>query len=189
MQDARGYQIAVGGVSLALVAFAIAAAVILATGHDPTQSLWTIASGLAGALVGILAPSPSEAKAGAAGAPAAATQVEAAAASQQAAEAYRVQATQAQTANDPAGAAAAARNADLAAANATARAAEARNVGGARWSASVALLLLLFVGCEVIVLFTHAPYWTADVGKQLQALAAAAAGGAIGLLAPSPSKS
>lgn len=189
MQNARGYEIAVGGVGLALVAFAIAAAVILGNGHDPTQPFWTIASGLAGALIGILAPSPGETKAGAAGGAAVATHVEAATAAKDSAQAYRAAAAQAQGANDPAGAAAAARNADLAAQSATAHATDAKSVGAARWSVSVGLLLLVFVACEVVVLFTHAPYWAADVGKQLQTLAAAAAGGAIGLLAPSPAKS
>ena len=55
---------AVGGVGLALIAFLIAGAVIGASGHakEMVAEYWTIGASLAGALVGIIAPSPRQKK-------------------------------------------------------------------------------------------------------------------------------
>ncbi len=60
MEDVWGYRIAVAGVGAALVAFLIGAAIIAAGGNPvPTQYL-SVGSGLAGGLLGILAPSPTK---------------------------------------------------------------------------------------------------------------------------------
>jgi hypothetical protein len=182
-----GYRIGVGGVGVALVFFAIAAAVILATGHDPTQAFWTIASGLAGALVGIVAPSPSEAKAGPAGREAVQAHVAAAAAASAGAAARQAEAEQALANHQPARAAAAASDADTLAQAASTRANAAAAVGRGV-SPAMILLLVVFVGCELVVLLDHSKHFTPDISKQLQAFATAAAGAAIGLLAPSPTK-
>jgi hypothetical protein len=56
--DKTAYQIAVGAVGLALVAFLIGAAWIAAGGNPVPTQYWSTGSGLAGALIGILAPSP-----------------------------------------------------------------------------------------------------------------------------------
>jgi hypothetical protein len=186
VQDEVGYHIAIGGVGLALVTFAIGAGVTFATGHQPTQDYWTITSGLAGALVGILAPTPSAAKAGPAGADAAHAHVEAAAAAGQRAAMRRTEAESAAAQSNAAAAAAASRDADLAAQIAEAHAKAAKPGGKLPISASVAILLLIAAACEVALLFFHPEHLTPALSKQLQAFAAAAAGGAIGLLAPSP---
>src|SRR4029077_19090809 len=61
MEDVWGYRIAVAGVGTSLVAFLIGAAIIAAAGNPvPTQYL-SVGSGLAGGLLGILAPSPTKA--------------------------------------------------------------------------------------------------------------------------------
>jgi hypothetical protein len=180
-----GYRLAVMGVGLALVAFAIASGVILASGHDPTQAFWTVVTGLAGALVGILAPTPSVAKAGPAGPDAIHAHVAAAAAARQVAQARSTQAAQAAAVNDVAAAAAASRDADLAASAADGHAAKAKP-GRVPLSLSVAVLLAIAIACELMLLFFHPEHLTPDLSKQLQAFAAAAAGAAIGLLAPSP---
>jgi hypothetical protein len=185
LRDNVGYRIAVGGVGLALVAFAIGAGVAFATGHQPTQDFWTIASGLAGALVGILAPTPAAAKAGPAGAHAVQAHEAAAAAASQRAAASRVEAEQATAQNNPAAAAAASREADLAAQIAETHA-QAAKPGGLGVSVSVLVLLLIASGCLSMLLFFHPEHLTHELAKQLQAFAAAAAGGAIGMLAPSP---
>jgi len=185
LRDKVGYHIAVGGVGLALVAFAISAGVTFATGHQPTQDFWTIASGLAGALVGILAPTPSAAKAGPAGAHAVQAHEEAAAAASQRAAMSRTKAEQAAAQNNPAAAAAASREADLAAQIAETHA-QAAKPGGLPVSASVLVLLLIAAGCLSMLLFFHPEHLTHELAKQLQAFAAAAAGGAIGMLVPSP---
>lgn len=54
------YRLAVGGVSLALVAFFIGGAIVGASGHvkEMVSEYWMIGAALSGALVGILAPSP-----------------------------------------------------------------------------------------------------------------------------------
>lgn len=63
--DPWGYRLATGGVSLALFAFLLGAAIVGASGHvkDMPQEFWTIGAALSGALVGILVPSPSQKKA------------------------------------------------------------------------------------------------------------------------------
>lgn len=58
MEDEWGYRIAVAGVSAALVAFLIGAAIIAGGGNPVPSQYWSVGSGLAGGLLGILAPSP-----------------------------------------------------------------------------------------------------------------------------------
>jgi hypothetical protein len=59
------YRLAVGGVGLALVAFLIGAAIVGADGQakDMFSEYWTIGAALSGALVGIVAPSPTQQRA------------------------------------------------------------------------------------------------------------------------------
>jgi Na+/melibiose symporter-like transporter len=59
--DVWGYRIAVAGVGTALVAFLIGAAIIAAGGNPVPTQYWSVGSGLAGGLLGILAPSPTKA--------------------------------------------------------------------------------------------------------------------------------
>jgi Na+/melibiose symporter-like transporter len=56
--DKAAYRIAVGAVGFALVAFLIGAAWIAAGGNPVPTQYWSTGSGLAGALLGILSPSP-----------------------------------------------------------------------------------------------------------------------------------
>src|SRR5579863_765849 len=56
--DKTAYHIAVGAVGFALVAFLIGAAWIAAGGNPVPTQYWSTGSGLAGALIGILSPSP-----------------------------------------------------------------------------------------------------------------------------------
>lgn len=56
--DPYAYRIAVGGIGLALVAFLIGAAIIAAGGNPVPTQYWSAGGGLAGGLLGILAPSP-----------------------------------------------------------------------------------------------------------------------------------
>jgi hypothetical protein len=57
-EDLFAYRLAVGAVGVALVTFLIGAAVIAAAGNPVPTQYWTSGSGIAGALLGILAPSP-----------------------------------------------------------------------------------------------------------------------------------
>jgi hypothetical protein len=57
-EDLFAYRIAVGAVGVALVAFLIGAAWIASGGKPVPTQYWSTGSGLAGALIGILAPSP-----------------------------------------------------------------------------------------------------------------------------------
>ncbi|MHB1468444.1 MAG: hypothetical protein ACYCSI_03395 [Solirubrobacteraceae bacterium] len=61
-RDPYVYRFAVGGISVALVAFLIAGGVVGASGHakEMVSEYWAIGAALVGALVGILAPSPKE---------------------------------------------------------------------------------------------------------------------------------
>lgn len=61
IEDVWGYRIAVAGVGAALVAFLIGAAIIAAGGNPVPTQYWSVGSGLAGGLLGILAPSPTKA--------------------------------------------------------------------------------------------------------------------------------
>jgi hypothetical protein len=198
--DTVGYRIAVAGVSLALVAFAASAGAILANGHDPTQSFWTLASGLSGALIGILAPAPSGTPGALVGklAPTASGSARRAAAresiqahsamadaARQAATDKLAEAHEALARNDADAAAAARDLAEAAMKTADEHAKAAATLQTAPWSIAVPVLLLIAAACEV-VLFTRPSGLTPDLSKQLQAFAAAAAGAAIGLLAPSP---
>jgi hypothetical protein len=56
--DKTAYEIAVGAVGFALVAFLIGAAWIASGGNPVPTQYWSTGSGLAGALIGILSPSP-----------------------------------------------------------------------------------------------------------------------------------
>src|SRR5579872_3930503 len=60
-QDPIVYRMAVGGIGVALIAFLIGGAVIAANGKPVPSEYWTAGSGLSGALIGILAPSPKSA--------------------------------------------------------------------------------------------------------------------------------
>ncbi|MEA2196131.1 MAG: hypothetical protein QOJ25_182 [Solirubrobacteraceae bacterium] len=57
-QDPFAYRIAIGAVGLALVAFLIGAAIIAAGGKPVPTQYWTTGSSISGALLGILAPTP-----------------------------------------------------------------------------------------------------------------------------------
>ncbi|HSO94266.1 MAG TPA: hypothetical protein VLS53_07355 [Candidatus Dormibacteraeota bacterium] len=59
--DPFAYRIAVGALGAALVAFLIGAAVIAAGGKPVPTQYWSTGSGIAGAIIGILAPSPTPA--------------------------------------------------------------------------------------------------------------------------------
>jgi len=61
-EDPIAYRIAVGSIGLALVAYLIGAAVIAAGGKPVPTQYWTAGTGLAGALLGILAPTPKPAE-------------------------------------------------------------------------------------------------------------------------------
>jgi hypothetical protein len=54
----RNVGLAIAGVSIALVALFISAGVILSLGHTVPTTLWSAASALSGALIGILIPPP-----------------------------------------------------------------------------------------------------------------------------------
>jgi hypothetical protein len=58
LDDHFAYRIAVGSLGLALVAFLIGAAVIAAGGKPVPTQYWSTGSGIAGAIIGIVAPSP-----------------------------------------------------------------------------------------------------------------------------------
>lgn len=58
LADKAAYRMAVGAVGFALVAFLIGAAWIAARGNPVPTQYWSTGSGLAGALIGILSPSP-----------------------------------------------------------------------------------------------------------------------------------
>jgi hypothetical protein len=60
--DRLAYRIAVGSLGLALVAFLIGAAVIAADGKPVPTQYWSTGSGIAGAIIGVLAPTPTKAK-------------------------------------------------------------------------------------------------------------------------------
>ncbi len=70
-EDPIAYRIAVGMVGAALVAFLIGAAVIAAGGKPVPTQYWTAGSAIAGALLGILAPTPQRSSKPQAAAPAA----------------------------------------------------------------------------------------------------------------------
>jgi hypothetical protein len=57
-QDPIAYRIAVGTLGLAVVAFLIGAAVIAAGGKPVPTQYWSSGSAIAGAIIGILAPTP-----------------------------------------------------------------------------------------------------------------------------------
>ena len=57
-EDPIAYRIAVGAVGLALVGFLIGAAIIAAGGKPVPTQYWTTGSSISGALLGILAPTP-----------------------------------------------------------------------------------------------------------------------------------
>jgi len=61
-EDPIAYRIAVGALGVALVAFLVGAAVIAAGGKPVPTQFWASGSGIAGAIIGILAPSPEKAE-------------------------------------------------------------------------------------------------------------------------------
>jgi hypothetical protein len=58
VQDPFVYRLAVAGIGVALIAFLIGGAVIAANGKPVPTEYWTAGTGLSGALIGILAPTP-----------------------------------------------------------------------------------------------------------------------------------
>lgn len=60
LEDNIAYRIAVGAIGVALVAFLIGAAIIAAGGNPVPSQYWSTGSGLAGGLLGILAPNPTK---------------------------------------------------------------------------------------------------------------------------------
>lgn len=60
-EDQIAYRIAIGSIGLALVAYLIGAAVIASGGKPVPTQYWSAGTGLAGALLGILAPTPTPA--------------------------------------------------------------------------------------------------------------------------------
>jgi hypothetical protein len=60
-EDQIAYRIAVGSIGLALVAYLIGAAIIAAGGKPVPTQYWSAGAGLAGALLGIIAPTPTPA--------------------------------------------------------------------------------------------------------------------------------
>ena len=61
-EDPVAYRIAVGAFGVSLVAFLIGGAVIAAGGKPVPTQYWTAGTGLSGALLGILAPTPTRAR-------------------------------------------------------------------------------------------------------------------------------
>lgn len=57
-EDAIAYRIAVGALGLAVVAFLVGAAVIAADGKPVPTQYWSAGGAIAGAVIGILAPTP-----------------------------------------------------------------------------------------------------------------------------------
>ncbi len=168
--DEHAYRIAVAGVGLGLVAFIFGAAIILKTGHHASKEYWTAGSAVSGALLGLLAPSPKATTRGKAGVASKAAAL---------AEAHeRAKLTIEQQAAERGAEPGAAAVAHAAAATANAEAATAaRPLAGA--IAAVTLIVVfglsLWAGIEYNL-------------TQFQALAAAAGGALIGLIAPSPSE-
>jgi hypothetical protein len=166
--DKQGYRIAIGGISLGLVAFIFGAALVLRTGHHVSREYWTAGSAISGALLGILAPSPSTTKHGKAKAAARAAKL---------AEEHAATAEAAALKDSPAYRAVARAHTDAAEASADAANAPAPVTG------TVALIALLLVFAAALSV------GIADNLTQMQSLAAAAGGAIIGLIAPSPGPS
>jgi hypothetical protein len=169
--DRQGYRIAVAGVGLGLVAFIFGAAIVLKTGHHVSREYWTAGSAISGALLGLLAPAPKATKLGKARA------ASHAAALADSHESARILAIALAAENgEPPGAAV---KAHEEAANASAMAAQATRppLTGALAAASLLVVfgVALWAGIEYDL-------------TQMQALAAAAGGALIGLIAPSPSQ-
>jgi hypothetical protein len=59
-EDPLAYRIAVGAVGIALCVFFLGAAIIAANGEPVPTQYWTSGSAIAGALLGILAPTPTK---------------------------------------------------------------------------------------------------------------------------------
>jgi hypothetical protein len=168
--DKHAYRIAVAGVGLGLVAFIFGAAIILKTGHHVSKEYWTAGSAISGALLGLLAPNPKATKRGKAGAASKAAAL--AEAHEQAGLTIEQQAAEGGV--EPGAAVVA----HAAAATANAEAATAARPLTGAIAAGVLIVvfgLSLWAGIEYNL-------------TQFQALAAAAGGALIGLIAPSPSE-
>ena len=166
MQDKVGYRIAVAGVAAALGVFLVMAAVIVVTGARVPTEYWTTGSAVGGALLGILAPTPSRNALSK-------TQQSASAAHRMAADAYQKVAKQASEATTDLAQAAA--NASQAA-----QAADSHAAAAASFTSYIPALALLclFVASTLVWLVGHV--------TELQAFAAASGTALLGLLAPSP---
>jgi hypothetical protein len=165
--DNQGYRIAVAGVGLGLVAFIFGAALVLRTGHHVSREYWTAGSAISGALLGILAPSPSTTKH---------AKAKAAARAANLADEHAVGAAMAEENETPAYEAVV--SAHTAAAEASAAAANA----SAPVTGTVALIALFLVFAAALSV------GIVDNLTQMQSLAAAAGGAIVGLIAPSPSQ-
>jgi len=167
LQDKVAYRIAVAGVAAALGVFLVMAAVIVVTHRTVPSEYWTTGSAVGGALLGILAPTPSRNALSR-------TQKSASAAHLAAAEAYRKLAAQESKATG-------ARLADAAATSSeAAQAADSHAAAATSLTSYIPALALffLFVGTTLAWLVGHVP--------ELQAFAAASGAALLGLLAPSP---
>ncbi len=164
--DKQSYRIAVGGVGLGLVAFIFGAAIVLKTGHHVSREYWTAGSAISGALLGLLAHSPQATKKGKAAAATRAALL---------ADTHQQAAAALQAAGAAPDTSAVVAHAEAAKASAEATKAQAPLTG-----AVAAGVLLVVFG---VSLWAGIEY---DL-TQLQALAAAAGGALIGLIAPSPS--
>jgi hypothetical protein len=173
MDDSQAYRIAVAGVALGLLAFLIGAAVVAATGHSVPAEYWTTGSAISGALLGLLAPTPSTPKS-----KAAAAATKAAEQANKHAEVAAVQAPAAEAAGPAAETTRAALSAQAAAAVANADLAK----NPPEYTGVLPAVLLIAVAAAAIV--TGAEY---DL-IQLQALAAGALGALIGIITPPPTK-
>jgi hypothetical protein len=191
-----GHRIAVVGIGLALVALALAAGLGFVSDHDPPRQFWTLASGLAGGLLGLVAPAAPSIKVG--GLRSRVLSTDKKSPMEEAADAHTAAALASRNlaetlsnvardpANDPETATKAAAGAAAAATAATKHAQAAQAAQGG-WLA-LGLLICLFLGCEYLLLYGQPPHHSVQLLGQLQAIASAAAGAAIGLLAPSPAR-
>jgi hypothetical protein len=181
----QGYRIAVAGVGIALTGFAIASGIAFAGGHEPTQAFWTVATGLAGALIGVIVPTPPTLRGGGVAATARQAHTDAATAAGQAAKTHSAAAQDALAKGDADGAKTAADNAHQAAQAADDHAQAAAKIPKLPVSVTLSLLLLIALAC-IVVLFIQPTHLTPNLSKELLGFSSAAGGAAIGLLAPSP---
>jgi uncharacterized integral membrane protein len=177
VDDVGGYRIAIGGLSLGLVAFLIGAAGALAAGATIPAEYWTIGSAVSGALLGILAPTPETPKH---------RRATIAAAAAKRAELHGHAAREASDSAD--------NTTDLSAKKALESAVKAHNSAATRSEevaaesagqfTAITPMVLLFLVFAFSVFFG-----IIEKSTVLQSLAAASGAGLVGLIVPPPSKS